>query len=319
MSRLALVITVFFLLVTTCVAASQTPVSNHLRTQSIEQIIEAVNDFYYDAKSAEIITKRLHNRYLKSLNAKPISLMQFVRQVNDELFDASGNGYFLFDISTSPSIQHAKASFFGQMEDEKAIETKFISSDIAYIQANYLGQGETITNQIDSAFVQADSAKALILDIRQLETVDINQAQHLLSYIFSPNTSIIAFKSIHKENVLLKSNHVTSKPINDTLPIYLLTSSILERGAELIAFSLQNTNRAYVIGEPTMGVAQWQENIVISDSFSLKVPYFYAIEAESGISWEGGGVEPDLEIKSGEALASAVNIATQFLLNQNKD
>jgi tetratricopeptide (TPR) repeat protein len=95
------------------------------------------------------------------------------------------------------------------------------------------------------------------------------------------------------------------------VPVYILTSKKTFSGGEEFAYSLKNQNRATLIGEKTAGAANPGYTFSINEAFNIFIPTGYSVNPVTGSNWEGKGVDPDISMKSKEALSFAMEKAEQ--------
>ena len=86
----------------------------------------------------------------------------------------------------------------------------------------------------------------------------------------------------------------------------VLTSAATFSGGEEVAFDVQLLGRGRVVGERTRGGANPREGIAVHPELELAVPVARALSPHDDSSWEGVGVQPDLECPAGEALERAL-------------
>jgi len=96
-------------------------------------------------------------------------------------------------------------------------------------------------------------------------------------------------------------------------PAYVLTSARTFSGAEQFCYDLQMLKRVTLVGETTGGAAHsgvWHR---IDDHFGMGIPETKAINPFSKSDWAEVGVEPDVKVRAGDALETAVKLAESKL------
>jgi C-terminal processing protease CtpA/Prc len=83
-------------------------------------------------------------------------------------------------------------------------------------------------------------------------------------------------------------------------PIYSLSA------AEAFTYILQDFDRAVVVGERTAGMANPSRTFTIAGRFDLTVPFLLIRYGESGGTFAGVGVTPDIEVSAESALETAL-------------
>ncbi len=101
---------------------------------------------------------------------------------------------------------------------------------------------------------------------------------------------------------------ITANPVgpSQTLPLALLIGRNTESYAEVFSGSLQDIQRAYVIGEPSAGNVESIYPYDLEDGSRLWLAQETFVPP-SGNRWEGRGVQPDLEIPGAWEDFSATN------------
>jgi C-terminal processing protease CtpA/Prc len=96
-------------------------------------------------------------------------------------------------------------------------------------------------------------------------------------------------------------------------PAYVLTSARTFSGAEQFCYDLKMLKRVTLVGEGTGGAAHsgvWHR---IDDHFGMGIPETKAINPFSKSDWAEVGVEPDVNVRAGDALKTAVKLAESKL------
>jgi hypothetical protein len=106
------------------------------------------------------------------------------------------------------------------------------------------------------------------------------------------------------------------------VPLFILTSGQTFSAAEDFAYGLQQAGRATVVGERSKGGGHPVEIVrMIRDDMAvaMQVPNARSVNRNTGTSWDGVGVAPDLESPASEALAAAYDAAADVLLERADD
>ena len=103
------------------------------------------------------------------------------------------------------------------------------------------------------------------------------------------------------------------------VPLFILISGQTFSAAEDFAYGLQQAGRATVVGERSKGGGHPVEIVrMIRDDMAvaMQVPKAKSVNRNTGTSWEGVGVVPDLEVTASQALAAAYEAAADALLER---
>jgi len=96
-------------------------------------------------------------------------------------------------------------------------------------------------------------------------------------------------------------------------PVYVLTAQRTFSAPESLAYELQQSRRATIVGEVTGGGAHSGAWFPIDDRFSIFIPLSRYVSATSGGDWEGTGVTPDVVTNASDALQRAHRLALEKL------
>ncbi len=102
-------------------------------------------------------------------------------------------------------------------------------------------------------------------------------------------------------------------------PVFVLTSSSTFSAPEGFAYTLQQLERATIVGEQTGGGAHPGGIHRLSEDFIMFVASARVINPITETNWEGTGVVPNIEIDAGVALEIAQKEALKLLYNKTED
>ena len=111
---------------------------------------------------------------------------------------------------------------------------------------------------------------------------------------------------------------IPGKRMPDT-DLYILVSSHTASAGESFTYTLQQYGRATVVGEKTAGAGYNNIIIPLGKGLAFSVSYGRPEHPRSGKGWEAVGVEPDIVVPSGEALAAAHKAALKKLIDKTTD
>jgi hypothetical protein len=101
--------------------------------------------------------------------------------------------------------------------------------------------------------------------------------------------------------------------------LWILVGPNTASAGESFAYLLQQFGRATVVGERTAGAGHNNVMMPIGESLVLSVSVARPIHPRTGKGWEGEGVQPDVRVPAGEALAAAHEAALRKLLDRASD
>jgi len=173
-----------------------------------------------------------------------------------------------------------------------------------------------------AAMTYLSNSDALIVDLRQNGGGDPEMVQLLCSYLFDEPTHLNSLywraTDETQEFWTLDEEALPGPRMPDT-PVFVLTSRNTFSGAEEYAYNLKNLERATLIGETTGGGAHPGDTFPVNDRFGIFIPMGRAINPISKTNWEGTGVAPDIEMKAGDAMTKAVELARKAARERRKE
>jgi hypothetical protein len=192
-------------------------------------------------------------------------------------------------------------------------DIELLPGNIGYLRLDEFDNPQLCGDTAVAAMKFLSHANALIYDMRYNRGGDPSMVSLLASYLFDQPT--------HLNDLFTREDDSTHQfwtfpyvPGQRMLvPTFVLTSKNTFSGAEEFSYDLQMQKRASIIGETTAGGAHPTRLFDIDSHFSVSVPTSKAINPISHSNWEGKGVNPDVKVKSDNALASAHTMAMEAI------
>ncbi|KAM5139610.1 retinol-binding protein 3 [Callospermophilus lateralis] len=200
---------------------------------------------------------------------------------------------------------------------EALFKSEVLPGRLGYLRFDAMAELETV-RAIGPQLVRlvwqpvVDTA-ALVIDLRY-NTGSYSSALPLLcSYFFEaePHQHLYSIfdRATSKVMEMWTVSQVTGQRYDPHKDLYILMSHTSGSAAEAFAHTMQDLQRATVIGEPTAGgalsVGIYQ---VGSSPLYASMPTQMALSATTGEAWDLAGVEPDIIVPASEALSTAQDI-----------
>jgi retinol-binding protein 3 len=189
-------------------------------------------------------------------------------------------------------------------------KAEHLEPNIGYLKLDAFAEAETCAPTASAAITFLADSDALILDLRDNNGGRGSMVEFLASYFFAERTHLSdGFR--RADNVTTQSWTFPYVPGKKFLgkPLYVLISSRTFSAGEGLAFVLQESKRATLVGEATVGGSGTIEFKSIDDHFSLVVPTGSVISPVTQTTWAGSGVVPDIQVPASDALEEALRQA----------
>ena len=224
---------------------------------------------------------------------------------------------------TRDEIQIASIPYFGYVDDNKQIGYVLLSQFTP-------NAGREVRSALDSLKAGAQGGlKGVVLDLRGNPGGLINEAVNLCNLFVDKGKLVVSTKAKHKE--WNKDYHATNEPWDLNIPLTVLINNNSASASEIVAGTLQDYDRAVIIGSRSYGKGLVQTVRPVGYNANLKVTtakYYipsgrciqaldYSHRNEDGsvapvpdslrkafktsngrVVYDGGGIEPDIKIES---------------------
>ncbi len=186
-------------------------------------------------------------------------------------------------------------------------EVKILEGNIGYLNLTSFEETEFAGETAAAAMNFLGNTEALIIDLRSNGGGSPTMIQLLTSYLYNA-------EPVHLNNFYWRPTGSTTQTWTlpyvpgkrrPDVPVYVLTSNRTFSAAEEFSYNLQQLKRATLIGETTGGGAHPGGVEIANEQFAIFVPSGKAINPISNKNWEGTGVQPHVQVKQADALATA--------------
>lgn len=188
---------------------------------------------------------------------------------------------------------------------------KVLSHNIGYLKFNSFPDPSVCKAKAVEAMASLNDADAIVFDLRDNRGGDPTMVMLIAAYLFDHPEYIYTTRENTTSESWTRSPVPGSRLANK--PVYLLTSGRTFSAAEHFSYNLKMLKRAKLVGETTGGATDVGVFHRIDDHFGIGIRETRAINPYSEPDWAGTGVEPDVKVKAGNALETAVKLAESKL------
>lgn len=220
-----------------------------------------------------------------------------------------------------------------------------VKNDIGYIKLSDFttGAGKEVKNAL--AELKDKGAKKIILDLRDNPGGLLSEAINVSNVFVPKGSEIVSTKG--KVSDWNKSYKANDEPVDDEIPLVVLTSSRSASAAEIVSGVMQDYDRGVLVGQKTFGKGLVQATRPLTYNSQLKVTtakYYtpsgrciqaidYSHRNDDGsvgkvpdslkmefrttnkrLVYDGGGIDPDVEVDEDSYSPIAVSLISKGLL-----
>ena len=298
------------------------PISVVERNTIIQSALDSLTRYYVSSDVAALMKKTIEERNKKGIYAKinkgfvfSDTLTKHLREIsNDEhlglIFHADAIPLELDHQPTPEESERFKR--FAASQNYGFEKAERLQGNIGYMELNGFTDWGIETAIAAMNFLA--NTDALIIDLRYNEGGTPGLIQLICSYFFETpvHLNTIYWRENNRVKQYWTMPYVSgNKYLNKS--VYILTSKNTFSAPEEFAYDLQALKRATIIGSKTKGGANAGKVFRINDHFDIYIPIGKAINPTTGKNWEGG-VIPDIEVASEDALKKAHIVALQKLI-----
>ncbi|MEO8846931.1 MAG: S41 family peptidase [Kofleriaceae bacterium] len=293
------------------------------RATVVNEIAAALAKTYIDAKKAASMAATIRAHLAKGDYDKIVDGGAFAQQLTDDLHADTRDLHMRVMFGPHPKEEPPPPPEADQLAQQHEMNFGFgpierVAGNVAHVVINGFPDSklESVKNAIGDLMGEAADADALILDLRTNGGGDSDTVALVASYVFDDKPVHIVDMYEREAN---KTTHtwthakVHGNRFGGKKPVFVLTSKRTFSGGEELAYDLQTTKRATVIGETTGGGAHPVKLVSLDDSFAIMMPFAESISPITHGNWEGTGVIPDVPTTSEAALEEALKRAQAAL------
>lgn len=271
-----------------------------------------------------VIIERL-DKSQKSGHYETIDVRSFAERVTRDLQDISQDKHLSLAYDQSryaaalvpPASESGEEAFRrrrARRNNHGLTEMRILPGNIRYLKITHFEWVPDETGEIyDEAMRFLKDGDAWIVDLRGNGGGTSAAANYFLSHFHDPGTfsyTSYAGSELPQRNYAL--DYLPAGRLKGK-PFYLLIDGNVGSAAEAVAYDLQQSKIAVLVGTKTAGAANNAKLLPIAPGFILSISYGRPIHVLTHTNWEGVGVKPDVECNPIVALDTAKSVALKRL------
>jgi len=290
-------------------------IDSEVRAEVVREAAGVIRDRYADPVAAgaladTIITCLEQGDFDSAATADSLvaAVMEVIRsRVADRHFAFSLRDEF--EDSAGPASRRARSP-------HGLLAARMLEDDIAYLELDGLPGDDESMEAVGQALMELPDMKGLIFDVRDNIGGSPDMVVLLCNHILEANSLLCTFSDRSGGDPAEIRSTAPERHFGVEIPVLILTSGATLSAAEALAFILQDLGRASVIGERTAGMANPSRTYSVGVAFELTVPFLLMRYGESGETFAGTGVGPDLEVPADRALDVALDEIGRMLATE---
>lgn len=303
-----------------------------LRSETIKQLSEMVNDLYVIPDIGEKMAKQLTANLRHGKYDAIDDFAQFGRVLTDDLFQIAHDRHLRAYYSPSSvaiikkAISEKRRDWIKDILDDGRPtnywfqNVKILPGNIGYLRLNRMERLDISSETVIAAMKFLSNSDFVIIDVRNNTGGWPSTVQFLASYFYHELDNVVLFEEHFRKNgeiIQYRSlPYVPGKRV-DKIPLFILISTNTYSAAEIFAYSLQKLGRAVVVGEKSnFGVHATGGPRILNDHYMVQIPVSDMISPVTKISCEGVGVEPDIKTDGEDALEKTIGIVLDKIMTR---
>lgn len=291
--------------------------------EALNRLAKLLEDLYVFPDKGSLYAKYLRERTATIGN---VDKEEFANLITEELRNIHKDAHLRVEVEE----QNNEGPGLNNTPPETSLNTLFFpAAEIAYIRFDALwGDPETMSTLREFAD-ESESVRSVIIDLRKNRGGGLAEIDFFASELFAESTDLLVMEvrrtiyemeggpfgegpTLQKTDSPEASVRLLHKVIPADSPklldkkVYILTSSMTASAAEHFALAMQRTSRATVVGETSKGAAHFGGLMPIGNGLRAFVPAGRTYNPDTGNSWEGVGVQPDINSLSADALIATL-------------
>lgn len=296
--------------------AAPAQASETLTTSQAGQVVDALVDSlrgYFDpTKAARVQAALRADRERLSQIHDRATLAEALSAIT---LGVSGDRHLKVSVTTAsaqaPALSDAEQARLDQRLAYGLMSIRRLPGNIGYLKLRYFEQTPAGAALIDSAMGMLQHTDALIIDLRENTGGGGAADERLLGHLAHDPIVMAQLRwrrpGGREEIQQRKVSTPETGPLYPDKPLFVLTAHRTFSAAEEFAYDIQANRRGLLIGARTRGGGNPSDRPAPPLGFGLTVfvPNGQAVHPVTGKSWEGVGVQPDVETTPESALTEA--------------
>ena len=302
--------------------------------KAVSDLAAALEDNFVFPEAGKSYAAKLRARLAAGAYSSFPDAAAFADAVTADLQAVHKDGHLRLRPVTAEQRAQRQSPNGGPPDKSAVAKAGWLAEGVAYIDFRGFPGNEATIADVRKFLAAHRDAKTLIIDARRNGGGGLAEMNLVFAEIFAEPTTLVVMDI----RQAVEEKHGTPFADNDPLlrkvkgpatiirrehfavpaakqgalrdsKVYLLTSKKTFSAAEHLSLSLKRTHRATLIGEATGGGAHFGGMAPMGTGYAAFIPVGRTFDPDTGNSWEGVGVAPDVAVPADKALDEALKLA----------
>lgn len=302
--------------------------------QAVTDLATALEDNFVFPDKGKAYADMLRARLAAGDYASFPDADSFASKVTDDLLAVHKDGHLRMRAVSPEERERRQSGGSGGPPSKSAVgKAGWIAEGVAYIDTRGFPGNEATLADVRKFLAAHRDAKTLIIDARHNGGGGLDEMNLIFQEIFARPTTLVVMdirqaveekrgtpfgddptlRKISGPATIVRREHFVTPAADQgalrDAKVYLLTSKNTFSAAEHLSLSLKRTGRATLVGEATGGGAHFGGGRPLGKGYEAFIPVGRTFDPDTGQSWEGTGVNPDVAVPADKALDEALRLA----------
>jgi len=305
---------------------------NDKQGEIIDSVTSAFNRYYVFEDVANEMDEHLHQKFQSGEYENTRNRTEFLRTLVRDMRTVQNDQHINIYYRSDEYFERKQEEELTEEEIKRKIEeqrrynytfekVEILPGNVGYIKFDRFRDATFAGSTAAGALNFLGNTDAIIIDLRDNGGGEPNMVQLIASYFFDERTHFnsLVTRGESTEEQLWTYAHVSGPRLTGK-DVYILVSYDTFSAGEALAYHLQKSGKATVVGDSTGAGAHPCKFVDVPHlNTVIKVPYQRAVSPFTNSNWEGVGIQPDIEVPSYKAFDVAYLHAVKKLRENGSD
>lgn len=275
------------------------------RARVLGEVGTAIRDHYADREVGRALADTLQARLQQGRFDTVEEPEQLIEEVMAVIRAGVPDRHFDFSLRAGGRENGRRSR--GEALSEHGLRTiRVLEDDIAYLEFDGLPGEDEAMSYVERSLAALPAVQALIIDVRHNIGGSGDMVTLLCSHLLPAGTFLYDYRDRSGDPPGEVRTVAYGRVFGPEVPVYVLTGDATLSAAEALAFLLQDSGRARIVGQQTPGMANPSRTYPIGDDFAITIPFVLFGYGENRTTYAGVGVVPDSVVPVESALDVAL-------------